>query len=252
MPRTCFHCGKKLGLILDEFEIDGGRIVCNKCWFKYYDQTKNKTKQTYDPFKGNTGSMNNEQMPHLSPTNDTSQGLSRIFSSSGRCNRTEYIVIIIIEIVIALIASGIISDMIEKIGYWGYGPGLKEVLAVFAVLVGFIIHILATIRRLHDMGYPGSYYFLLFLPPANIIAALWIMFAPGTEGNNQYGRTQSVPNITPNTQSDNHTVENTNEKETKPLDEEKIINLLERLANLKSQGAITEEEYEKRKKALIG
>ena len=54
MPKTCFHCGNKLGLILDEFKIDGGRIVCNKCWFKYYDQTENKTKQTHNSFESNT------------------------------------------------------------------------------------------------------------------------------------------------------------------------------------------------------
>ncbi len=55
--------------------------------------------------------------------------------------------------------------------------GILFYIPLFAV--GFIM----AIRRVHDMGYSGWLSLLILVPLVN----LWFLFAPGTQGPNEYG-----------------------------------------------------------------
>jgi len=59
------------------------------------------------------------------------------------------------------------------------------VLPFFLLL--WIIDILDTIRRLHDLNRSGRQYWLLMIPIYNIYLGLILFFKRGTRGPNRYG-----------------------------------------------------------------
>ena len=58
---------------------------------------------------------------------------------------------------------------------------------ILIILVFSAVHIFLTIRRLHDLNRSGWYYLVLFVPLVNVLFSLYLFFAPGTVGPNQYG-----------------------------------------------------------------
>ncbi|HDP89364.1 MAG TPA: DUF805 domain-containing protein [Thioalkalivibrio sp.] len=60
-------------------------------------------------------------------------------------------------------------------------------LYLVAAVVGTVIAVFLGVQRLHDMGYSGWLWLLLLVPIVNILMSLFMLFAPGTDGENQYG-----------------------------------------------------------------
>ena len=56
---------------------------------------------------------------------------------------------------------------------------------VYAII--FVSSFMLSIRRLHDMGKPGWWVAILFVPVVGIILSLVMLFKKGTEGANEYG-----------------------------------------------------------------
>jgi len=65
--------------------------------------------------------------------------------------------------------------------------GILEILLVIAVpwsLFQIYVVIIAGIRRLHDLNHTGWYLLFAFIPVANLVMILYLLFAPGkVEGN---------------------------------------------------------------------
>lgn len=56
------------------------------------------------------------------------------------------------------------------------------------LLVAFVwISLAAAIRRCHDLGWSGWWVLLAMVPLASFIQGLWLLCAPGDEGENEYG-----------------------------------------------------------------
>lgn len=60
-------------------------------------------------------------------------------------------------------------------------------LYVLALIAGIVIAVFLGVQRLHDMGYSGWLWLLLLVPIVNILMSLFMLFAPGSEADNQYG-----------------------------------------------------------------
>lgn len=58
-----------------------------------------------------------------------------------------------------------------------------------------VLSIAYSVRRLHDLNHSGWFVLLNFVPFLNIIVGLYLIFAPGTEGSNDFGPAPS-PNPT--------------------------------------------------------
>jgi uncharacterized membrane protein YhaH (DUF805 family) len=62
---------------------------------------------------------------------------------------------------------------------------------IFVYFVIWVVYAIATvsygIRRLHDFDKSGWWYLLGFVPLANFVLAVILLFAPGTQGANTYG-----------------------------------------------------------------
>jgi uncharacterized membrane protein YhaH (DUF805 family) len=109
-------------------------------------------------------------------------GLLRYFEFSGRSSRAQYW---LYNLVVTLLFSA-------AIGYEYYATGalprqdrLSPVL-VFLSLFHAIPSISITVRRLHDIGRSGWWYWLLCVPFAGILVVVWMFFA-SEPGSNDYG-----------------------------------------------------------------
>jgi uncharacterized membrane protein YhaH (DUF805 family) len=62
------------------------------------------------------------------------------------------------------------------------------VLAIITVIIlATISEIAVTVRRLHDLGRPGSHYWRLLIPIYNFFLGLVLLFSRGVSGANEYG-----------------------------------------------------------------
>jgi hypothetical protein len=97
-----------------------------------------------------------------------------------------------------------------------------------------------SVRRLHDTGKSGWWLLISLIPFGGIV--LLIFYIQGSQpGPNQYGPNQTgdpgyqIPFVAPSS----------------PPPTANVADELERLANLKARGAITEEEFQQRKDAIL-
>ncbi|HEY7222839.1 MAG TPA: DUF805 domain-containing protein [Micromonosporaceae bacterium] len=97
---------------------------------------------------------------------------------SGRARRSEYWTFVIVNWVIAAVLVGIgTGAKVSALAYVAYVFLLAALIPTLAVLV----------RRLHDSGRSGGWFFISFVP---FIGGLWLlvlMFLGGTQGANRYG-----------------------------------------------------------------
>lgn len=98
------------------------------------------------------------------------------FSFEGRLSRSDYVcrwlLLLLCAVVVSLIC-GIIS-ILAPIG----------ALAFIALCVA---QISISVRRLHDRGHSGLWLFLCVIPAANLLMFLYLLFAAGQPGANEYG-----------------------------------------------------------------
>lgn len=100
----------------------------------------------------------------------------------GRSTRTEYFVFVLGSALLGLpmVFLDVILDMYSP--YYGMGP----LTALFLVLI-FLPSLSLHVRRLHDAGFSGWWYFIGLIPFIGWIAQLLIPLWEGTDGPNEYG-----------------------------------------------------------------
>jgi uncharacterized membrane protein YhaH (DUF805 family) len=108
------------------------------------------------------------------------------FTTKGRLNRLRYfkrwLLIIFLNMVLSMIIAMTFMDPS------GEGMATTGYILIFLLFVVFAAaHVFLMIRRLHDLNRSGFYYFLLVVPLVNVLFSLYVIFAPGTIGPNQYG-----------------------------------------------------------------
>ncbi len=119
---------------------------------------------------------------------------------AGRINRLEYFIGTVIlfvmlfipvtlSVVIRLLAGDLVSkttsflDQILLLLFYGYA------------LVLFIINVSLEARRFHDLNYTGWLSILLYVPIIGWIYAVFLLFLPGKNQNNKYGKETRGMNI---------------------------------------------------------
>jgi uncharacterized membrane protein YhaH (DUF805 family) len=110
--------------------------------------------------------------------------MSGLFSMEGRYNRAKYFwtvfgisfVVYVLSFVLGLIVGGSGGDSTTA-----------AALSYFISIPAMVIIAFQVVKRLHDLGRPGSHYWLLLIPFYNLYLALIILFERGTQGENKYG-----------------------------------------------------------------
>ena len=85
------------------------------------------------------------------------------------------------------LANGIItyvlSNMLSGLGSSSIALILNIILFVLFVIFAFGI----TVRRCHDVNYSGYLSLIMLIPLVGLIFSIYLLFAPGTAGENKYG-----------------------------------------------------------------
>ena len=101
---------------------------------------------------------------------------------TGRARRSEYwffTLFYFIFLVMAVILDNLLGITIEDTGI---GP-----LYFISILAMIIPGLAVTVRRLHDVGKSGWFYFIVLIPIIGSIWLLVLMATDGMPGRNQYG-----------------------------------------------------------------
>ncbi len=101
---------------------------------------------------------------------------------SGRARRKEYWMYMLfttIFLIVAIILDNIIGTAFENVGF-----GLFYCLYYLAVLIPGLA---VSVRRLHDIGKSGWFFFIALIPIIGSIWLLVLMCTDGSAGENEYG-----------------------------------------------------------------
>lgn len=109
----------------------------------------------------------------LNPANDTTIK-EKYFNYKGRLNRKRYF--------FRTLIAGFILGFVA-----GFLAVISPILAAPVWILSAAAGIMLGIRRCHDLNKSGWFYLLIFIPIVNIFIALYLLFAMGTIGPNQYG-----------------------------------------------------------------
>lgn len=114
---------------------------------------------------------------------------------TGRARRAEYwwfaLAVAVVELVLyvlALILARATGSVDEYTGRASLGAGWIPMILLFLFGLAVIVPSLAVaVRRLHDTGKAGWFYFVTFIPVVGSLILLVFMIIDSTPGPNQYG-----------------------------------------------------------------
>jgi len=114
----------------------------------------------------------------------------KMFAVNGRIGRLRYIAYTWGASILLYIALGILAAIaIPVLMHGDDGPG-GALIALFMIVVyvpAFAIGFIYAKRRLNDLDQTGWMSLLLIIPLVNFVFALYLVFAPGTDGPNRFG-----------------------------------------------------------------
>ena len=114
--------------------------------------------------------------------NGYTTAMRRYFEVSGRSNRYEFWMFVLIYFILGIIA------MVIDVGVMGQSLGENPgILSSIVGLVHFVPSITAGIRRLHDTDRSGWWILIAFVPLIGFIWLIVLYCFEGTLGNNRFG-----------------------------------------------------------------
>jgi uncharacterized membrane protein YhaH (DUF805 family) len=113
---------------------------------------------------------------------------------SGRSRRKEYWFFHLFNVLVAI---GICLIGVLLFGKEGI-QGVAVCCSVYS-LVGFVPSLSCTVRRLHDTGRSGWWYFISFIPLIGAIILLVFLVSDSEPGWNPYGHNPKSPEYAPTT-----------------------------------------------------
>lgn len=134
-----------------------------------------------------SGYMANQQNRQMTFGGAISTCFSKFADFSGRANLAEYWwfalfnLLVYVCVLILIFISGLSSTSVD-----GASAG-AVVLFYIPMLILLIPNLSVTIRRLHDAGHPGSYFFFNFIPIIGPFIIFIYALQPSEELDNKYG-----------------------------------------------------------------
>jgi len=117
--------------------------------------------------------------------------LKHLFSTSGRSGRLEYFVHSFADVFAIVIAAALFGTLPEQGDTATSGDNaysaIGAILFSLALLLGMIVEVCVTVRRLHDLGKSGWHIVGTMIPIYNIYLGLMLVFMRGNPKENQYG-----------------------------------------------------------------
>ncbi len=120
------------------------------------------------------------------------------WSHTGRFGRMSYLGWSLVATIGISVAFSILSSILALLGFAAAtDTGSFSVIGVLPLVMVYLaelyIQLIFTIRRLHDLDKSGTLALLLLIPLINFFFALYLIFAPGTKGDNRFGPVRPTP-----------------------------------------------------------
>ena len=111
----------------------------------------------------------------------------RILSFSGRIGRLRYLAYGLGVGMLLLLVMGMLGGLAERYGVLRRDEGLAF-LTGFTIILGWaVLTIVYGKRRFNDLDRSGWWSTLLLVPYVQLLAAIYLLFFPGSPGANKYG-----------------------------------------------------------------
>lgn len=108
--------------------------------------------------------------------------MSMGFTMNGRIGRKEYLVSTLV-IVLLTYAAGLVFGFAAGVS----GNSVENTIALLVTMAGCFMQSALMVRRLHDIGRPGSHFWFSLIPFYNLYFGLVVLCTDGVKGANQYG-----------------------------------------------------------------
>jgi len=114
--------------------------------------------------------------------------LKQYATFSGRASRAEFwywvLGVLLVSIVLAVIEGLLIAP---AMGFRAFDPEAGQPLSLIMSLAIFLPSTAVAVRRLHDTGRAGWWFFIQLVPLLGTLILLWWYVQPGTAQPNEYG-----------------------------------------------------------------
>lgn len=129
--------------------------------------------------------------PYQTPESDvvktSAQGYNdgALFSFTGRIGRLRYLAMIMLSYLIGAGLAAAVAGILTAVGAMEGTIGMLVIWVAYLPMI--VIGVMAMKRRLNDRDQSGWWQLLSLVPIANIALGFYLLFARGTEGENNYG-----------------------------------------------------------------
>lgn len=110
-------------------------------------------------------------------------------NAAGRFGRFSYLawncLLAIVSTIIIVIFTVMFPNTFVNLATGNFGGGVIFLALIYIAIIYFSV--VFSIRRLHDRNHTGWLSLLFLVPLANLILALYLLFAPGDDRSNSYG-----------------------------------------------------------------
>jgi len=171
------------------------------------------------------------------------------FSTEGRIRRSTFLIrSLLLAMPNLLFALPIENGLYES-------PGIILFFLLLTIVFG-VLSMIQGVKRLHDMNHEGILIFLLLVPLVNIFFYLYMIIKDSHPGKNQYGEDPKKNQRTVKNENVQHPriktfTDKTDEKSLSNKYKISELEYLEKLANLKERGIITEDEFKSKKNQIL-
>lgn len=170
MAKYCQNCGQ---------ELEEGVRFCPSCGAKIAVEEPAPAQEESQYYQEQPRRQQEEPQQAYRPYGEDSLK-DKFLSFQGRLNRKPYI---IRGIIIGVISS-LLSAILES------SAGDSAIFAIIAIVAAVLIIWVSFslgVRRWHDLNHSGWWMLLALIPVVNICATIYLIFARGTKGPNDYG-----------------------------------------------------------------
>ncbi len=159
----------------------------NNSWY-IEKQTPSEASKPLSDINSDPNNGITKHLPEEPPVDCDSNSQENINSTSlyitlnGRIRRRSFFTGIVLSIL--LIKTSLNLLMASR---YSIEPNLIYILLGCIVIIGVMAITSLTVKRLHDLGKPGLYAWLMLIPIANALVIGALIFMKGEKGNNKYG-----------------------------------------------------------------
>lgn len=158
-------------------------------------------------------------------------GLRRYFDFKGRSTRSQYWLFVLVALVLEIVALVVDSMLVQD-------AEVRPITGLLA-LAHLIPSLSVAVRRLHDINRSGWWVLIAFVPLVGAIVLIVFLCTPTQPGPNRFGQGSIVVASTPTA------------ARAPEVTHEAMLDQLDKLAKLKSSGAIDQAEFDRMKADLL-